>query len=403
MNSTYLNSSTATTRIPAMAKAFLSLLENLQVGQLDLITPEKTTLNFKGKSEGTHATLIVNSWDGVSSILRSGDIGVAEAYRDQKIDTPDLLSLLVMALENQDVLDKAIHGSFWGTLLYRLKHLMNRNTRSGSKKNIHAHYDIGNDFYRLWLDPSMTYSSAIFANDQTSLQDAQYEKFDRLLDMLEVKRGDHILEIGCGWGGFAEHAATTRGCYVTGISLSREQLSWAKERVKGTPAEGKTDFRFMDYRDLEGRFDAVVSIEMFEAVGESYWPSYFQKIVDSLRPGAKAAIQTITINNDRFDDYRRGTDFIQQYIFPGGMLPSPQRLETEVKSVGMKVENLFSFGIDYARTLKMWRENFEAALDDVRAQGFDEEFIRLWRFYYCYCEAGFLSRRTDVYQAIITN
>lgn len=403
MNSTVLSSLPASARVPALARTFLSLLENLQVGQLDLVTPEGAKLSFKGKTEGTHAMLTVNEWSGVVAILRSGDIGVAEAYRDQKIDTPDLLSLLMLALENQDVLEKALHGSFWGTLLYRLRHLMNRNTRSGSKKNIHAHYDIGNDFYRLWLDPSMTYSSALFSKDNASLEEAQYEKYDRLLDMLGVKRGDHILEIGCGWGAFAEHAATVRGCFVTGISLSREQLAWARNRVKGTPAEGRTNFQFMDYRDIRGKFDAIVSIEMFEAVGESYWPSYFNKIADSLRPGAKAAIQTITINNDRFEDYRRGTDFIQQYIFPGGMLPSPRRFEEAVRQSGMRMENQFDFGIDYAKTLKIWRENFEAALDEVRSQGFDEAFIRLWRFYYCYCEAGFRSGRTDVCQAVLTH
>ncbi|MDP2226205.1 MAG: cyclopropane-fatty-acyl-phospholipid synthase family protein, partial [Moraxellaceae bacterium] len=336
-----------------------------------------------------------------SDILRSGDIGVAETYRDGKIETPDLLAVLLLALANQDVLEKTLHGSFWGTLLYRLRHLMNRNTRSGSKKNIHAHYDIGNRFYRLWLDESMTYSSALFLHDNASLHDAQYAKYDRLLDLLEVKRGDHILEIGCGWGAFAEHAALTRGCYVTGISLSREQLAVARERVKGTPAEARTHFEFRDYRDLKGQFDAVVSIEMFEAVGETWWPDYFSKVKQCLRPGGRAALQTITIANERFDDYRRGTDFIHQYIFPGGMLPSPQRFEAEIRNSGLSLDNFYGFGLDYARTLRLWRENFEAAADSIRAQGFDEAFIRLWRFYLCYCEAGFLTRRTDVYQALL--
>lgn len=402
MNSSVLNSLPANVRMPALAKTFLSLLERLQSGQLDVITPEGIELSFKGSTNGTNAVLHINDWSGVVAILRSGDIGVAEAYRDRKIDTPDLLALLLLALENQDILEKAVHGSFWGTLLYRLRHLMNRNTRAGSKKNIHAHYDIGNDFYRLWLDPSMTYSSGLFLRDDMSLQEAQYAKYDRMLDLLEVKRGDHVLEIGCGWGAFAEHAALTRGCYVTGISLSREQLAWARERVKGTPAEGKTSFHFMDYRDLEGKYDAVISVEMFEAVGESYWPSYFRTVANSLRPGGKAAIQTITIADERFEDYRRGTDFIQQYIFPGGMLPSPQRLQTEIRKADLHVDNMFAFGTDYARTLRLWRENFEARLEEVMQQGFDDAFVRLWRFYYCYCEAGFLTRRTDVYQAMVT-
>lgn len=403
MNSSVLNSLPSHVRMPTLARTFLSLLERLQAGQLDVITPEGCQLSFKGSVNGTNATLQIHDWSGVVAILRSGDIGVAEAYRDRKIDTPDLLALLLLALENQDVLEKAVHGSFWGTLLYRLRHLMNRNTRTGSKKNIHAHYDIGNDFYRLWLDPSMTYSSGLFLHDHASLQEAQYAKYDRLLDLLEVRRGDHLLEIGCGWGAFAEHAALTRGCYVTGISLSREQLAWARERVRGTPAEGKTSFHFRDYRDLEGKFDGIVSIEMFEAVGESYWPSYFSTIANSLRPGCKAAIQTITIADDRFDSYRSGTDFIQQYIFPGGMLPSPRRLQDEIRKADLHVDNLFNFGPDYARTLRLWRENFEANLEAVMHQGFDDAFVRLWRFYYCYCEAGFLTRRTDVYQALVTS
>lgn len=402
MNSTVLSSVSTTTKIPAAARTFLSLLERLQIGRLDLITPEGSRLEFNGKEQGTHANIQIKDWGAISNIMKSGDIGVAEAYRDNKIDTTDLLALLMLGLENQSILEKALHGNFLGTVFYRLRHLLNRNTRSGSKKNIHAHYDIGNDFYRLWLDSSMTYSAAIFQDDTKTLQQAQHIKYDRLLDMLDVKRGDHVLEIGCGWGALAEYAAITRGCYVTGISLSREQLAWARDRVKGTPAEGRTHFQFLDYRDLIGKYDAVISIEMFEAVGESYWPSYFKTVSASLRPGGRAAIQTITIDNDRFNDYRRGTDFIQQYIFPGGMLPSPQRFEKAIHEAGMKLEQLHEFGVDYAKTLRLWRENFEKALEEVRALGFDEAFIRLWRFYFCYCEAGFLSRRTDVCQAMIS-
>lgn len=402
MNSTVMSSVHSTTKIPAAARTFLGLLERLQVGRLDLTMPEGSTLEFIGKVQGTHACIHIRDWSAVSNILKSGDIGVAESYRDEKIDTPDLLALLMLALENQEVLEKALHGSFWGTLAYRLRHALNRNTRTGSQKNIHAHYDIGNDFYRLWLDPSMTYSSALFQTGTETLQEGQYAKYDRMLDLLDVRRGDHVLEMGCGWGALAEYAAITRGCYVTGISLSRQQLAWARERVKGTPAEGKTHFQYLDYRDLAGKYDAVISIEMFEAVGEKYWPSYFKTVSESLRPGARAAIQTISIDHDRFENYRRGTDFIQQYIFPGGMLPSPQRFEKEVISAGMKLDQLHGFGLDYARTLRLWRENFESALDEVRRQGFDEAFIRLWRFYLCYCEAGFLTRRTDVYQALVS-
>lgn len=387
--------------IPTLARSFLRLLEGLRAGTLHLVTPGGEQLLFRGDLAGPEATLQINDWSACGAILKSGDIGVAEAYRDQKVDTPDLLALLMLALANQDVLERALHGSFWGTVLYRLRHLMNRNTRTGSRKNIHAHYDIGNPFYRLWLDPSMTYSSALFTQDGMSLEDAQHAKYDRLLDLLEVKRGDHLLEIGCGWGGLAERAAA-RGCYVTGISLSQEQLAYARERVRGTPAEGRTHFRFLDYRDLEGRFDAIISIEMLEAVGKEYWPSYFNTLRKCLKPGGKAAVQTITIADERFEDYQRGTDFIQQYIFPGGMLPSPTVLKQEIRHASLDLLDYHSFGLDYARTLRLWRENVEAALPQIREQGFDEAFIRLWRFYLCYCEAGFLTRRTDVCQVLMT-
>jgi cyclopropane-fatty-acyl-phospholipid synthase len=388
-------------KVPALARGFLRLLANIRAGSVELLTPDDETLHFSGPESGPHAVLHVHDWSACADIIRSGDIGVAESYRDGRIDTPDLLNVLLLALANQDALEKTLHGSFWGTLFYRLRHLMNRNTRSGSKKNIHAHYDIGNRFYRLWLDESMTYSSALFKDEKQSLEAAQDAKYDRMLDLLDVKRGDRLLEIGCGWGGLAVRAAA-RGCHVTGISLSQEQLAYARARVKGTPAEALTDFRFQDYRDLRGRFDAIVSIEMLEAVGESYWPTYFAKLRECLKPGGKAALQSITIANERFQDYRRGTDFIQQYIFPGGMLPSPEILSDQIRSAGLKLDNYHSFGLDYARTLRLWREKFEQHAEDLDTQGFDDAFMRLWRFYLCYCEAGFLTQRTDVCQVLVS-
>lgn len=388
-------------RVPALARQFLRLLEGLQAGTLELVTPQGETLRFRGAADGPAAVLQINDWAACAAILKSGDIGVAESYRDGLLDTPDLLALLLLALANQERLEQTLHGSFWGTLLYRLRHLLNRNTRSGSKKNIHAHYDIGNAFYQLWLDPSMTYSAALFGSRSDSLEQAQYAKYDRLLDMLELRRGDHLLEIGCGWGALAERAAA-RGCYVTGISLSLEQLAYARARVQGTPAEGRTHFRFLDYRDLEGRFDAIVSIEMLEAVGQAYWPLFFRTLGNCLKAGGKAALQSITIADERYDAYARGTDFIQQYIFPGGMLPSPSRLKAEIHGAGLQLLDDYRFGQDYARTLRLWRDSFEARLPEIRAQGFDEAFIRLWRFYLCYCEAGFLTQRTDVCQVLLS-
>lgn len=390
-----------TSRAPVLARGFLRLMQSISTGSVHITTPDGGSVEFTGSHPGPNAILKINDWSACAAILKSGDIGVAETYRDHKIETPDLLAVLLLALANLDVLEKTLHGSFWGTLFYRLRHLMNRNTRTGSQKNIHAHYDIGNDFYRRWLDPSMTYSSALFLHDGQALEDAQNAKYDRLLDMLAVKPGDHILEIGCGWGALAERAAK-RGCFVTGISLSKSQLAYASERVKGSATEARTRFVYQDYRDLDGKFDAIVSVEMLEAVGEAYWPEYFQTIRKSLKPGGKAALQTITIAHEYFDNYRNGTDFIQQYIFPGGMLPSPEVLEKEISSAGLRIENTHDFGQDYARTLRLWRENFEASLDAIRAQGFDEAFIRIWRFYLCYCEAGFLTQRTSVCQVLIS-
>jgi cyclopropane-fatty-acyl-phospholipid synthase len=388
-------------KVPVFARGFLKLMENISAGSISITTPDGELLELYGSSHGPHATLYIHDWAACGAILKSGDIGVAEAYRDRKIDTPDLLALLLLALANQKILEKTLHGNFWGTLFYRLRHWMNRNTRSGSQKNIHAHYDIGNSFYQLWLDSSMTYSAALFTRGEQTLLAAQQAKYDRLLDMLGVKKGDHILEIGCGWGALAERAAE-RGCHVTGISLSLEQLAYARQRVQGTPTENLTNFIYQDYRDISGKFDAIISIEMLEAVGQSYWPGYFLKIKDSLKPGAKAALQSITIANECFSNYQSGTDFIQQYIFPGGMLPSPDILEKEVTKAGLNIKDYYSFGHDYARTLKRWRENFETHLMSVYEQGFDEEFVRLWRFYLCYCEAGFFTNRTDVCQVIIS-
>ncbi len=387
-------------RLPAMARVFLGLLGRLKVGTVLLTTPEQELLHFQATPEPC-VDLSINDWSACQKILRAGDIGFAESYRDGLLECSDLTQALLLALANQDVMEQTIFGSFWGTLAYRLRHLFNRNTRAGSKQNIHAHYDIGNDFYRLWLDRSMTYSSALFPQDNMSLEQAQYHKYERLLSLLHLKPGDHLLEIGCGWGGLAEYAATTRGVRVTGISLSQEQLAWARQRVQNTAAAGLCHFQFLDYRDLKDQFDAIISIEMLEAVGESYWPSYFQQLKILCRPGGRIALQTITIAHERFADYRRQTDFIQQYIFPGGMLPSPQALQQQCSRAGLQIENLHDFGLDYAETLRRWRAAFEAALPAIREQGFDEAFIRLWRFYYCICEAGFESRRTSVCQLVL--
>lgn len=397
-----INHSATLASAPAMARLLLALFERLRVGTLTVSFPDGQLRRYGGQQPGIDASLEIRDWSACGQILRAGDIGLAEAYRDRQIGIPDITALLLLAMANEDVLSQAFYGSFWGTLFYRLRHFFaNRNTRKGSKKNIHAHYDLGNDFYRLWLDPTMTYSAAIFSQPGMTLEAAQIAKYERLLARLDVRPGQHILEIGCGWGGFAEYAATTRGVRVTGISLSQEQLAWARERVKGKGIASLCEFRFQDYRDVRGRYDAVVSIEMIEAVGEAWWPSYFSKLHDVLKPGGRAALQSIVIADHRYADYSTKTDFIQQYIFPGGMLPSPERLRQQVERAQLEITDSFSFGRDYAETLRRWRAGFEAQLPEIARQGFDEPFQRLWRFYYDYCEAGFESGRTDVCQLIL--
>jgi cyclopropane-fatty-acyl-phospholipid synthase len=272
------------------------------------------------------------------------------------------------------------------------------NTKRRARRNVVAHYDLGNDFYGLWLDSTMSYSSALFGADLSgSLASAQEAKYARVLQQLAPKEGAHLLEIGCGWGGFAECAARA-GCQVTAVSLSDAQTAYARERVAATGLQSNVEFCIKDYRDVAGQFDGIASIEMFEAVGERYWPAYFRAVREALKPGARACVQTITIANDRFEQYRQTSDFLQQYIFPGGMLASPDVFDMHVAAAGLQVDDVHRFGQDYAETLKRWVAAFDANVDKVRAQGFDHRFIRCWRFYLAYCAAGFASETTDVAQ-----
>jgi cyclopropane-fatty-acyl-phospholipid synthase len=341
----------------------------------------------------------VLDWRVFRDAMSGGDTAFAEGYLRGDWASPDPAALLTLLTRNRDAIESALYGGFWGGLLYRLKHLLNANTRRGSRRNIAAHYDLGNDFYRLWLDPSMSYSSALFDGDfSLSLEAAQTAKYRCILERLRPVPGARILEIGCGWGGFAEMAARDYGCHVTGLTLSREQLDYATERLARAGLAGRAELRFQDYRDLDGQFDHVVSIEMVEAVGELWWSDYFRAVAAALKPGGRAIIQSITIADALFERYRKGTDFIQQYIFPGGMLPSPSRFRAEAASAGLELTDAHAFGPDYAETLRRWRASFMAQLPAVRGQGFDERFLRMWEFYYCYCEASFDSGCTDVYQ-----
>jgi cyclopropane-fatty-acyl-phospholipid synthase len=369
---------------PRAARVLFALLERLERGSLALTLPGGGTIAF-GRGQPSAAIRLAN-WNLFTAALKSGDIGFAQTYIAGDWETDSLAAVLDVAVANRDALEDAVYGRWWGRLALRLRHLLNRNSRAGSRRNIHAHYDLGNPFYRLWLDPSMTYSSALFAGAPgRTLEQAQAAKYRRILDELALPAGGSVLEIGSGWGGFAELAARD-GLRVRGLTLSTEQLAY------------NASFALQDYRDEAGRYDGIASIEMFEAVGEAYWPAYFDTLRRALAPGGRAVIQTITIADEFFERYRRGTDFIQQYVFPGGMLPSPSAFEAHAGRAGLRVTRRFAFGQDYARTLACWRESFVGRIEQVRALGFDRRFERIWEFYLAYCEAAFRHRSTDVVQ-----
>ena len=401
--------------MPRAAAGVIKLLTKLPHGMLDLRLPDGSCHQFghddplHPKQPAERAILHITDWQVFGRTLKSGDIGFAESFMDGQWSTPDLPALLNLLVRNRTHMESAVYGSWWGAVAYRIKHWLNRNSRQGSAKNIHAHYDLGNDFYRLWLDPTMSYSSAWFeGNTAQSMPSAQHAKITRALREVDVRPGSRVLEVGCGWGGLAEVAARDFGAHVTGVTLSREQLDWAQTRMARAGLEGQSDLRYQDYRDLAPAttaqqdtpetFDAIVSIEMFEAVGREYWDSYFAMLRRCLKPGGKACIQSITIRDDLFERYVRSTDFIQQYIFPGGLLPSPSVFEAEAKKAGLVVTNRLAFGQDYAETLRRWRADFQRQEQAVRKQGFDTRFIRTWEFYLAYCEAAFVQGNTDVMQ-----
>ena len=398
MTQTHTLPRTAALPVPRAARLVFGLLETIVGGTLAVTGPDGTRRYF-GDGAGAPVRIALADWKVLERCLAGGDIGFAETYMEGRWHTDDIAALVALFSRNRAAMEKAVYGSVFGGLLYRLNHLLNRNTRSRAKKNIEAHYDLGNDFYALWLDPSMTYSSALFDGDcSLSLDEAQAAKYRRILDKLAPRPGERILEIGCGWGGFAEIAAREYGAQLTCLSLSREQLAFARQRLERAGAGGFVDLQLRDYRDLDGQFDHIVSIEMFEAVGEAYWDAYFACIRRNLKPGGRALVQSITIDERLFDRYRRGTDFIQQYIFPGGTLPSPAEFRARAARAGLVSKNERRFGGDYAETLKRWRVRFLDALPEVRRLGFDERFIRLWEFYLAYCEGAFNAGSTDVIQ-----
>ncbi|MFT6426933.1 MAG: cyclopropane-fatty-acyl-phospholipid synthase [Brevundimonas sp.] len=361
--------------------------------------PNGETHVLQGKQPGPSGMMTVRNYRFARRVLAAGDIGFAEGYIAGEWDSPHLAGLLETLVDNYDHIRRLFDGNLIMWVVNWLSHRTNRNSKTGSKKNIHAHYDLGNAFYSQWLDGTMTYSSARFSRDSEALEAAQREKYAALARMMDLRPGMSVLEIGCGWGGFAEFAAREIGADVTGITISKEQHYFARQRMFNAGLSDRADIQLIDYRDVQGRFDRVASIEMFEAVGMEYWPAYFGKVHDVLRPGGKAGLQIITIQDDLFDEYNARTDFIQKYVFPGGMLPSEERLAPVVSKAGLSWQSVERFGLDYAATLKLWDERFQASWGEIsKLSGFDERFRRLWRFYLAYCEAGFRSRRTDVIQ-----
>ena len=348
-----------------------------------------------GQNPGEKADLRLRNFSVVWAGIRRAQLGFFERYMAGDVESRDPTAFFRFYLQNRSGLDDAGKGIFNASLLDKLWHRKRDNNKDGSKDNIASHYDLGNAFYKLWLDDTMTYSSAIFDGKANSLEAAQRLKYAHVLDLAEVKPGSKVLEIGCGWGGFAE-AAAKRGAEVHGITLSKEQLAFANQRLTDAKLDGKAKMHFEDYRDTKGVYDAIASIEMIEAVGEPHWPTYFKTLFNRLKPGGAAAIQGITILESNFDVYRNGVDFIQRYIFPGGMLLTKERMRDQAAKAGLLLEKFECFGLSYAETLRQWRLRFEAAWPKIMPLGFDERFRKLWTLYLCYCEAGFAEGLIDV-------
>ncbi|MEE4013875.1 cyclopropane-fatty-acyl-phospholipid synthase family protein [Roseibium sp. FZY0029] len=385
---------------PRLAKMAAGLALKIRYGSLEVQFPDGRRFHIKGQEAGPHGVLKIHNWAFFRMVVQAGDVGVGEAFMAGYWSSPDVTTFLEVFCINQESTLEALQGKPFTRFLMSVRHWLNSNTKRGSKRNISAHYDLGNAFYREWLDPSMTYSSAIYSNETNDLEQAQTEKYASLVRQTGIQADHRVLEIGCGWGGFAEYVAKSVGANVRALTISQEQFDYARERIYKAGLNDKVEVVFQDYRDENGVFDRIASIEMFEAVGEKYWPTYFRQLSRCLKPGGKAGLQIITIQDKMFDDYRRGTDFIQRYIFPGGMLPPPGRLAEIGKSLGLDLMDQTIFGQDYARTLAEWRQRFRQAWPRISPLGFDERFKRLWEFYLHYCEAGFRSGNIDVRQMV---
>jgi cyclopropane-fatty-acyl-phospholipid synthase len=375
----------------------LDVLSKIPYGRVTLTTPEGKVMKMGGRNPGPDCEFQLKSWQVFDNVIDKGEVAFGEDYMNGNWTTNDLSAVMNFLAANQDHFDSVIYGNLLFKLYFKIHRFLRRNTKENSKGNISYHYDLGNDFYTLWLDKSMTYSSALY-NEAAELEEAQKNKYLRILEKLDLKPRSHILEVGCGWGGFAETAARS-GHRVTAITISKEQQEYAKERIKAAGLSDLVEIRLIDYRDLKQKYDGIVSIEMFEAVGKKFWPTYFRKLQRALKPGAKAIIQTIIIEDKYAKSYQKSSDFIRQYIFPGGMLPSLRQFAHSARQGGLKIKTTFEFGQDYALTLDQWHKNFDAKIQEVLSMGFKDDFIRMWKFYLGICSAGFRFRRVNVMQA----
>ncbi|QCK87234.1 class I SAM-dependent methyltransferase [Phreatobacter aquaticus] len=390
----------ATAGLPLIVRQALKYPLDIRRGRLTVTLPDGRRLVFRGADDGPSAEVIIRDYRFARRLILDGDVGFAEAFIRNEWDSPDPAGFLYFFCANTEAVRRLTRFNPLARLVQRYRHWRNRNTKRQAKRNIVAHYDLGNAFYKAWLDPSMTYSSAYFGAGAADLPSAQHAKYRMLADQLQLKPGDHVLEIGCGWGGFAEVAARDYGARVTALTLSDEQHAFAVKRMAEAGLSDRVTIKLQDYRDETGTYDAIASIEMFEAVGKEYWPVYFSTLAGCLKPGGRAGVQVITLAEQLWADYLREIDFIRAYVFPGGMLPTASHMRDLAGQAGLKVDGETAFGGDYAATLKTWADRFTAVWPDLTHLGFDERFRRLWVYYLAYCEAGFRAGTIDVRQFI---
>ncbi|WP_208354101.1 SAM-dependent methyltransferase [Pseudaestuariivita rosea] len=396
-----LTSTEGQKNLPRYFTAVFAMAKKIGNGRMDMVLPDGRVFRAEGPAPGPVAVLQVHNPDIFARLIREGDLGFCEAYLDEWWSTPDLQSFMDMVHADNEPIYDGFTGLKLVRTFERFRFWLHSNSKRQAKKNISHHYDLGNDFYGLWLDDTMTYSSALFETGQESMEKAQIRKYESMVDEMGAQPGDHILEIGCGWGGFAEYAAAERGLKVTGLTISKEQHDYAQERIRKAGLQDRVQIKLQDYRDEKGVYDGIASIEMFEAVGQRYWPVYFETLRERLKPGKNATLQIITVHDRRWDVYRKGVDFVQKYIFPGGMLPSPTALKAEIDQAGLKIARSIEFGDSYDQTLRRWHDTFNAKWDQVSVLGFDERFRRMWNFYLTACAAAFQSGNCDVTQITV--